>query len=166
MFQKNCLINAIKFEFIKKQYLHELMKTSGYPRLCRLSLATRSAGSTSGLYPARSLLRWLSLATRPAGSTNALYPDRPLLRCPLPGPHAPLTPVVHRSPAASPTSPSPTPHIGPGWARPHGNTKPSAAHFGTLFLSATSIGRNPKPPSQTNGQCSSFRDLIFVNFFR
>ncbi len=37
-----------------------------------------------------------------------------------------------------------------GQARPCGNTKPSAARFGTLFLSAASISRNPKPPSQTN----------------
>jgi hypothetical protein len=59
--------------------------------------------------PARPLLRQLSLATRLAGSIGGLYPGRSLLRRPLPGPHAPFTPVVHRSPAASSASPYPTP---------------------------------------------------------
>ncbi len=67
-----------------------------------------------------------------------------------PGPHTPFTPMVHRSPATSPASPSPTPHAEPGRAGPRGNTKAGAAHFGTLFLSAMSIGRNPKPSSQTD----------------
>ncbi len=42
------------------------------PRLCRLV----PAGSTGGLYPARSLLRRLSLATRLAGSTGGGYSGR------------------------------------------------------------------------------------------
>jgi hypothetical protein len=138
-----------------------LKQTSGYPRLCHLV----SAGSTSGLYPTRLLLHRLSLATRPVGSTGGLYPGRPLLRRPIPGPHAPLTPVVHQSPAASLASPFPHPHVGPGRAEPCGNTKPGVTHFETLFLLATSIGRNPKPPSQTDGQCDSFRNLVSINFF-
>jgi hypothetical protein len=120
--------------------------TSGYPRLCRLV----PAGSTGGLYLIRPLLRRLSLATCPSGSTGGLYPAHPLLRRPFPGPHTPLTLVVHRSLVASPASPSPTPHVEPDQAGLHGNTKLGVAHFGTLFLSATSIGRNPKPPSQTD----------------
>jgi hypothetical protein len=124
-----------------------LKSTSGYLWLCHLILA----GSTGGLYPTRPLLRRLSLATCLVGSTGGFYPSCSLLRRPLPMPQTPLTHVVHWSPAASPTSPSPTPHAGPSRAGPRGNTKPGAAHFGTLFLSAASIGRNPKPPSQTNG---------------
>jgi hypothetical protein len=96
--------------------------TSGYPRLCRLV----PAESTGGLYPTRPLLRRLSLATRPAGSIGGLYPGRLLLRRPLPGPYALFTLVIHRSPAASSTSPSPTPHAGPGRLGPRGNTKPAS----------------------------------------
>jgi hypothetical protein len=99
-----------------------LVITSGYLRLCRLVSV---------------------------GSIDDLYPGRLLLCCLLPGPHAPFIPVVHWSPAVSAASPSPTPHVEPDWVGLRRNTKSGAAHFETLFLSVTSIGRNPKPPSQT-----------------
>ncbi len=140
--------------------------TSGYLRLCCLVPAGSTGGLYPAFYPAHPLLHRLSLETRPVGSTDGRYPGRLLLRRLLPGSHALLTPVVHRSPAASPASPSPTPHAGPGQAGLRGNTKPSAAHFGTLFLSATSIGQNPKSSSQIDGQCGSFQDLVSVSFFR
>jgi hypothetical protein len=57
-------------------------------------------------------------------SIGGLCPARLLFHCPLPRPHTLLTPVVHRLLTASPVSPSPTPHSGPGQVRPRGSTKP------------------------------------------
>jgi hypothetical protein len=102
-----------------------------------------------------SLSRSLAVSSTFPCNTPGRVHRRSLFRSPvtlLPSPQAPHPAYTCGTPVARCFTGLSLPHppLGPYRAGPRGNTKPGAAHFGTLFLSVTSIRRNPKPPSQTN----------------